>query len=237
MSSTDVLRGKRCLVTGATGGLGQAIARDLAARGARIFVTGRDGAKVAEMTRNLGAGAAGTAADLTSADATSALAAAARRAFGGIDVLVNNAAVFPVRPLADTTPADYESCFAINVRAPFLLSREFGPEMAAAGWGLILNIGSSSAYAGFKDTAIYCASKHALLGLSRSLQDELKTSGVRVICASPGSIQTPMGRAVKNQDFSTFLDPVDVAKMAVDLIEHDGSMVVDEVRLHRMVIR
>lgn len=234
---SEILRGKRCLVTGATGGLGEAIARELVAREARLFVTGRDASKVSELARVLGGGTGGAAADLRSVEGTHGLSEAARAALGGIDVLVNNAAVFPVKRLADSTPADYEECFAINVRAPFLLARAFAPGMASAGWGRILNIGSSSAYAGFKETSLYSGSKHALLGLSRALHDELKGSGVRVICASPGSIQTPMGRAVKNRDFSTFLDPAEVARLAVDLIEYDGSMVVDEVRLNRMVIR
>lgn len=237
MSSTDVIRGKRCLVTGATGGLGAEIARSLSRRGARLFLTGRGAAAVESLARAFGNGAAGAAADLRSPEAVAALIAAVRAAFGGIDVLVNNAGVFPVKALEETSAADYEECFAVNVRAPFLLARAFAPEMAAAGWGRILNIGSSSAYAGFKQTSLYCASKHALLGLSRALHDELKSSGVRVLCASPGSLQTPMGRAVRNQDFSTFLDPAEVAEVAVDLLARDGLMAVDEIRLNRMTIR
>jgi NAD(P)-dependent dehydrogenase (short-subunit alcohol dehydrogenase family) len=237
LSSTDVLRGKRCLVTGATGGLGLEITRSLSRRGARLFVTGRSDAAVQSLARGSGNDSAGAAADLRSPEAVAALISAARAAFGGIDVLVNNAGVFPVRTLAESTPDDYEACFAVNVRAPFLLARAFAPEMAAAGWGRILNLGSSSAYAGFKETSLYCASKHALLGLSRALHDELKSSGVRVLCASPGSIRTPMGKAVKHQDFATFLDPAEVAEVAIDLLAHDGPLVVDEIRLNRMTIR
>lgn len=237
MSSTDVVRGKRCLVTGATGGLGAEIARALSRRGGRLFLTGRDASAVNALAAELGSGATGAAADLGAPEGVAALIAAVQGAFGGIDVLVNNAGVFPVKTLAESTAADYDACFAVNVRAPFLLALAFAPGMAAAGWGRILNIGSSSAYAGFKETSIYCASKHALLGLSRALHDELKSSGVRVLCASPGSVQTPMGRLVKNQDFSTFLDPAEVADVAVDLLARDGLMAVDEIRLNRMTIR
>ena len=202
-----------------------------------MFVSGRDAAAVDLLARESGRDAVGAAADLRSPAAITDLVAAVHAAFGGIDVLVNNAGVFPVKTLADSTAADYEECFAVNVRAPFLLTRAFAGGMAAAGWGRILNIGSSSAYAGFKETSLYCASKHALLGLSRALHDELKASGVRVLCASPGSIQTPMGRLVRNQDFSTFLDPAEVAEVAVDLLARDGSVAVDEIRLNRMTIR
>jgi NAD(P)-dependent dehydrogenase (short-subunit alcohol dehydrogenase family) len=224
-------------VSGATGGLGAAIVRELSLRNSRVFVTGRDASKVEALAQALGPSAAGYPADLRSAEETLALASVALASFGGIDVLINNAAVFPVKSLAEGSPADYEECFAVNVRAPYLLARAFAPAMVAAGWGRILNIGSSSAYAGFRDTSLYCASKHALLGLSRALQDELKRFGVRVICVSPGSIQTPMGRAVRGQDFSTFLEVDEVASQAVSLLEHDGSMVVDELRLSRMVVR
>ena len=135
LSSTDVLRGKRCLVTGATGGLGREIARSLSRREARLFLTGRDAPALESLARALGAMVSGATADLGSPDGVMALVAAVRRAFGGIDVLVNNAGVFPVKTLADSTAADYEQCFAVNVRAPFLLARAFAPEMAEAGWG------------------------------------------------------------------------------------------------------
>jgi NAD(P)-dependent dehydrogenase (short-subunit alcohol dehydrogenase family) len=109
--------------------------------------------------------------------------------------------------------------------------------MAHRRWGRIINIGSSSAYAGFKNTAIYCASKHALLGLTRSLHDELKHQNVRCFCISPGSIKTEMGRAVPGQDFETFLDPQEIAEFVVHVASYDGGMIAEEIRLNRMVIR
>jgi NAD(P)-dependent dehydrogenase (short-subunit alcohol dehydrogenase family) len=237
LCSTDILRGKRCVVTGATGGLGLEITRTLLKRGASVFATGRNSAALDALIRDSGTGVLGAVADLRTHEGVAGLVSAARSAYGAIDVLVNNAALFPVKALLETTPDDYEECFAINVRAPFLLVRAFAPDMISANWGRILNIGSSSAYAGFKETSLYCASKHALLGFSRAFHDELKSSGVRVICASPGSVQTPMGRDVRNQDFSTFLHPVEVARIAIDLLTLDGPMVIDEIRLNRMVVQ
>ena len=110
-------------------------------------------------------------------------------------------------------------------------------QMADRRWGRIINIGSSSAYAGFKNTAIYCASKHALLGLTRSLHDELRHRNVRCFCISPGSIKTEMGRSVTGQDLETFLDPQEIAEFVVHVASYDCSMITDEIRLNRMVIR
>ena len=103
----------------------------------------------------------------------------------------------------------------------------------------IINIASSSAYAGSATTSAYCASKHALLGLSRSLHKEFKDHNVRVICVSPGSIKTDMGRKVENlgQDFDTFMEPEEVAKYIVYNSSFDGNLVSEEIRLNRMFVQ
>lgn len=99
-----------------------------------------------------------------------------------------------------------------------------------------MSIGSSSAYSGVKETAIYCSSKHALLGLSRSLYDELKKYGIRVFCVSPSGAKTKMGKRIKNQDFKTFLDPKEIAEYVKFIISFNGRMISDEVRLNRLAI-
>ena len=142
-----------------------------------------------------------------------------------------------MEPLGQASVEVFDRCFAVNVRAPYCLCQAFAPEMADRRWGRIINIGSSSAYAGFKNTAIYCASKHALLGLTRSLHDELRHRNVRCFCISPGSIKTEMGRSVTGQDLETFLDPQEIAEFVVHVASYDGSMITDEIRLNRMVIR
>ena len=109
--------------------------------------------------------------------------------------------------------------------------------MKSSKWGRIVNVGSSSAYGGFAGTSVYCASKHALLGVSRAMYNEFKESGVRVFSVSPGSIQTPMGKKVLNQDYSTFMNPAEISKFVCELISYDSNMIAEEIRLNRVIIR
>ena len=147
--------------------------------------------------------------------------------------------MFPLGSLQETSFEEYQQCIQINLTAPFILSKELSKGMMDRGWGRIINIGSSSAYAGSSKTSVYCASKHALLGLSRALFNELKDYGVRVICISPGSIKTDMGKEVENlgQDFSTFIEPEELADYIVYTTCLDGNMIAEEVRLNRMFIQ
>ena len=156
-----------------------------------------------------------------------------------IDILVNCAGVFLIGKISDMSFEEYEQCIAINVTAPFLLIRELSKNMLKNSWGRIINIASSSAYAGGPETSVYCTSKHALLGLSRSLHKELKEHNIRVTCVSPGSIKTEMGREVEKlgQDFDTFMEPHEVAEYVVFNSSYNGNLVSEELRLNRMFVQ
>jgi NAD(P)-dependent dehydrogenase (short-subunit alcohol dehydrogenase family) len=240
METYPVLKGRKALVTGASGGLGLAVARELAAQGCHLFLTGRDRARLAaagETLRPVAASVHQWGADLADPKGLEALAGQAEVELKDIDILVNCAGIFPVHPLEQSSMAEYDQCFAINVRAPFYLMHRFAPAMAKRGWGRIVNIGSSSAYAGFKDTSVYCASKHALLGLSRALFNEYKSRGVRVYCLSPGSIQTEMGKLVPGQIYETFMRPDEVARYISFMMSFDAEMISEEVRLNRVIVQ
>ncbi len=229
------LAGRRCLVTGATRGLGIELARALAGMGSRLFLTARNRETLSNVASAWGAES--MAVDLADASAVAVLAAEALRTLGGVDIVVNCAGIFPTSTIMESNLEEFDRCFAVNVRAPFQLCNLLAAGMVAQRWGRLVNVGSSSAYAGFKNTSIYCASKHAILGFSRALHDELKEYNVRTFCISPGSIKTDMGRQVRNQDFETFLEPAEIAAFIVHLISHEGPMIAEEVRLNRMVIR
>ena len=233
-----VLEKRSAVMTGASGGLGEQIALRLASEGWDIFLLGRDKGRLREVflkiqTKYPSIQAKQCVVDFSKeSDIDSFLSEDM-----AVDILINCAGVFPVKSLCDSTPHDYKTCFDINVKAPFLLSQKFSKGMANRKWGRIVNICSSSSYQGSPENGLYCASKHALLGLSRSQYLELKPHNVRVFSVSPGSIQTEMGETVPHQDFSTFMRAEEVADYIIYIIKFDSEMISEEVRLNRITIR
>tara|TARA_R100000963_G_C4625779_1_gene92063 strand:- start:21 stop:755 length:735 start_codon:yes stop_codon:yes gene_type:complete len=236
------LKNKNVLLTGSTGGIGTAIALELSRLGANLFLTGTDNKKLLQLhtgiTEENKAIKIGTfAADLADPRDLTALVREVREMFSEIDVLINCAGVFKIESISSATIESYDESFAVNVRAPYLLIKEFCKDMIANEWGKIVNIGSSSSYNGFPNTSSYCASKHALLGLSRSLYQELKPYGVKVYCFSPGSVQTKMGKLVEGQDYSTFIDSKELANYICYTISFDSNMIAEEIRLNRFILQ
>ena len=238
----ESLKNKNVFLTGASGGIGEELALKFACAGCNLFLTGRDKERLKILVgkilqTNPHTSVIHQSGDLESLEDISSLIFSAQQAMGTIDILVNCAGSFVVKSIFESSLEDFESCFNINVRAPFLFSKEFAKSMLISGWGRIINIGSSSSYSGFGDTSLYCASKHALLGLSRSFYDELKEHNIKTFCFSPGSVKTEMGKKVKNQDFSTFIDPKELAEYIVLTVSFDSNMISEELRINRFKIQ
>ena len=238
----QILKGKNCLITGATGGLGKEISKELAKNACNLFLTGRNNEKLNSLKNELENDKIKIdfeAADLSDIDDIQKLIDKTKKVFSNIDILVNCAGIFPVKLLSDSTVEDFEKCFSVNVKAAFILSKEFSQGMISKKWGRIINIASSGAYNGRRKTVIYRASKHALLGLSRSIHNELKEHNVRTFCVSPGPIKTSMGYdIIKNENpderFDSFMNPDEIAEFIVYLISFDNEMVSEEIRLSRI---
>jgi short-subunit dehydrogenase len=239
----SILKNKNCLITGATGGLGKEIAMELAKKGANLFLTSKkeDLQKLRlEIKKNNEIIVEYQCVDLRSDKGVETLIENIRKKFSTIDILINCAGENHRKPLSESTIEEYDSCMNLNVRAPFVLSKEFSKDMIKNKWGRIVNIASSSAHNGFKNAAVYCASKHALLGLSRTLFAELKNQNVRTFCVSPGSMKTRMAKEdeglLAEHDYNTFMDPNEVAEFITKIISYDNEMISQEINLSRLII-
>ncbi|MBB5791842.1 SDR family NAD(P)-dependent oxidoreductase [Jiangella mangrovi] len=188
------LTGRTALVTGGNSGIGRAVATDLAAHGAHVVLSGRDqrrGEEVAAALRADGAKADFVATDLTGERSARDLARRAVELGGGhVDILVNNAGVFPFGPTHETTEADFDAVYAINVKVPFFLVAELAPAMAARGRGAVVNVTTMVAQFGQASMALYGSSKAALVLLTKSWAAEYGPAGVRVNAVSPGPTRT-----------------------------------------------
>jgi NAD(P)-dependent dehydrogenase (short-subunit alcohol dehydrogenase family) len=184
------LEGKRALVTGATSGIGRAVAMKLADEGAEIVVHGRDatrGSETVEAIEAAGGRAHFIAADLTDAADTRRLADQA----GDVDILVNNAGISVWGPTAEFDVGAYDSMYASNVRAPFILVAALAPGMAARGDGSVISVSSMAAKVGMTGGAAYGATKASLEAMTRSWAAEYSATGVRVNAIAPGPVYTP----------------------------------------------
>lgn len=236
------LENKNCLITGATGGLGSNLAKILLENNCNVFLTSKSKLKLQKLQNKLEKTNKNNCkiiyeyGDLTKISDVKKIIKSIRKKFKTIDIVINNAGLFLSKSISKSKIEEFQNIFDVNVRAPFLFSKEFSQDMKKKKWGRIVNVGSSSSYQGFSEGTIYCASKHALLGLSRSLFSELKEHNVRTFCISPGSIKTDMGKQDKKQNYKTFLDPKEVAEYIIYSLNFDKELVTEEIRLNRFII-
>ena len=155
--------------------------------------------------------------------------------FDNVDILINCAGVFLIKTLEETTQDDFDYSMNVNVKSPFIITKRCLKSMKEDG-GLIINVGSSSSYNGSPTSGLYCISKHALLGLNRSLHKEFKKYNIRSLMFSPGSIKTKMGKTDTSQDFNTFLDPKEVAEYILFSSKYNNEMFIEESRMNRISV-
>ncbi len=186
------LEGRNALVTGASGGIGGAIARSLHARGARVAISGTRRAALDELAGALGEGAVVTPANLSEADGAARLAAVAEAALGGIDILVNNAGLTRDGLALRMQDQDWHDVLEVNLTAAFRLSRAVLRGMMKRRWGRIIAITSVVGVTGNQGQANYAASKAGMIGMSKALAAEVASRGITVNCVAPGFIETAM---------------------------------------------
>jgi NAD(P)-dependent dehydrogenase (short-subunit alcohol dehydrogenase family) len=219
------ISGRAALVTGGSRGLGRALGRELAVRGARVALVARGADALrgaAEAIRGEGGEAHALVADVGSKDAIYPLAGAAAALLGPIDMLVHNASTLgrvPLRELLETDCEDLSRVLDVNLLGPFRLTQALAGSMALRGGGLVLSISSDAGVVGYPGWGAYGASKAALDQLTRAWAAELGGSGVRFLSVDPGEMDTAMhADAIPEADRSLLADPAEVARRLADLI-------------------
>jgi NAD(P)-dependent dehydrogenase (short-subunit alcohol dehydrogenase family) len=237
------LQGKRVIVTGGAGGAGEAATRLFAAEGARLSIfdlQAQQGAQLVQELGELGAEAHFHHVDVSDAAQVEAAVAATQAALGGVDVLFNHAGTFIVKALIDTSEAEWDRLMAINVKSMFLTCRAVLPGMIEQRDGVILNTSSVSGLTANPLESAYCATKGAILQLTRAVAVEYREHGIRCNAICPGFIRTPHGDreraelAAHGEDVSDDViagfqgrvcEPEDIAAAALSLVTDDTRFV------------
>jgi len=230
------LRDRTILITGASRGIGRALAERCARDGARLAICGRDEAALAETgALSARAGAAtvfARAFDLATEDEILAFLAGARRESGPIDILVNNAGYNSRKvPLVDVDTAELDAMIAVNLRAPFILMREVAADMKAAGRGHVVNVLSTVCHADIETMGAYTGVKQGLDALTRVFRKEVRADGIRVTAVYPGGTDTEF-RAQRRPDY---MRPESVAEVIWRVLTMPDDAIVHELTFRPMV--
>lgn len=188
------LAGRHAVVTGAGRGIGAAIAQALAAQGASVSLMGRSPAPLQALAARMPGRHAAIAADVADEDSVRRAFAEARERLGPVTLLVNNAGQAESAPFGKTSMALWQQMLAVNLNGTFLCSQAALPDMLEAGWGRIVNVASTAGLTGYAYVSAYCAAKHGVVGLTRSLSIELARKNVTVNAVCPGYTDTDIVR-------------------------------------------
>ena len=234
----DRLEGKRAVVTGAGAGIGRSIALRLASEGARVALADVDEAAAEKVASEIDGETLVRRTDVTRAGEVEALVASAVEAWGGLDVMVNNAGVGVAATVVSTTEEDYERVMDVCVRGTLLGMKYAIPAIRDAGGGSVINMSSVAALVGITDRAVYSAAKGAILSMTRAAAIDHVGEGVRVNCIAPGTVDTPWidritsgyddpeearAKMQARQPHSRFVTPEEIAAMAAYLASDEAA--------------
>lgn len=231
------LQGYTAVITGASGGIGSALAVRFAELGLNLALCGRSEEKLKQVQKaceDAGAQVLTVVGDITDTSFPGKLTRAVCDRFGRLDILVNNAGMALSCTLEETTPEQFDRIMALNARAPYFLCQAALPLLRQSDRATIINIASVVGHKGYPLQSAYAASKHALIGMSKSLANEVYEQGIRVHILAPGAVYTDMVR-VARPDLSPegMILASDLADAAEFLVTHRTNAVIDEIQLHR----
>ena len=229
---------KVVILTGAGGGIGRAAALKLAQIQAKLILLGGNNREKLEQTRVMASEYTFCTAlpgDLTDLEFIKSAIRKITETFSAVDVLINNAGTAINTPAAEITPELYDRVMNINCKAPFFLTQQVLPYLKKSSSATIINIASVVAHAGYPLQSVYAASKHALLGWTKSLASEYYKENIRVHAISPGGVFTDMVK-VSRPDLTGegMIQPEEIAEIIHFLLAHRGNAVIDEILVHRV---
>jgi NAD(P)-dependent dehydrogenase (short-subunit alcohol dehydrogenase family) len=234
----DRLEGKRAIVTGAGAGIGRSIALRLASEGARVAIADVDESAAGKVASEIEGETLARRTDVTRAAEVEALVAGVVEAWGGLDVMVNNAGVGVAATAVETTEEDYERVMNVCVRGTLLGMKYAIPAIMEAGGGSVINMSSVAALVGITDRAVYSAAKGAILSMTRAAAVDHVEEGVRVNCIAPGTVDTPWISRITSgyedpeaaranmqarQPHGRFVTPEEIAAMAAYLAADESA--------------
>jgi NADP-dependent 3-hydroxy acid dehydrogenase YdfG len=236
------LTGKVALITGASSGIGQAVAHTLMSAGANLAVVARREERLRELAdaaHELGRRCVVVVGD-TREEATAKLAIEQTvRELGSLNILINNVGIGIYKPLVETSADEYDAMMDTNMRSTFLFTRHAVPILVAQGAGTIINVASMAGVMGFAGEAVYCASKFAQVGFTQALDRELRPRGIKVGAVCPGGVKTEFaigtGRTEEGVAASGMLEPEDVAAAVLLMATQPAHSRIMEIRMRPMV--
>jgi 3-oxoacyl-[acyl-carrier protein] reductase len=234
MNNGKALEGKVAIITGASRGIGLAVAHRLGTLGAKLSLCARDAGKLESAADELRAGGAAgvfsAAVDVTHGDEVVVFVQNTEKALGPVEILVNNAGIGYFGPTHEATEANWDSVLDTNLKAVFLASKAVAAGMIERRGGQIINIASLAGKNAFAGGGIYCASKWGLLGLTECMAEDLRGYGIRVSAICPGSVATDFSPHGK-KDISKMLQPEDIAHVVEMLVTQAPQSFISEVLL------
>jgi NAD(P)-dependent dehydrogenase (short-subunit alcohol dehydrogenase family) len=232
------LKSLTALVTGAGGGIGREIALSLAKEKVKVILFGGNNlenlSKTEELIKEVGGECIAVPGNLTNDEVLKSQFNSVIEKVGGLDILINNAGVAYSNSVEDTPIDVFDKVMSINARVPFILTQMALPYLKKSKRASVINVSSVVAHNGYPLQSAYTASKHALLGFTKSLANEVYKDGVRVHAISPGGVYTDMIKIARpDLDGESMIKPTEIADIVLFLLKNRGNAVIDEIVVHR----